>query len=50
METWWDSSHKWSTAVEEHRPVRKDGLGMQEKGVALYVRDQVERMELCLVM
>ncbi|XP_050769715.1 macrophage immunometabolism regulator-like [Gymnogyps californianus] len=49
-ETWWDSSHDWSVAMEGYSIFRKDRPGRRGGGVALYVRDQLECMELCLGM
>ena len=46
--TWWDSLHDCSTVVDgcvlfrEDRPERRGG------GAAFYVREQLERIDLCL--
>jgi len=48
METWWDSSYEWSIGTGGHRLFRKDRQGRRGGGVALYVKDQLECMELCL--
>lgn len=45
METQGDSSHSSSTAMGGYRVFRKDSLG---RWVALYVREQLECLELCL--
>ncbi|KAK4806252.1 hypothetical protein QYF61_013396 [Mycteria americana] len=49
METWW-KNQDWSVAMEGYRLFRKDSMGRQGGGVALYVREQLECMELCLGM
>ncbi|GAB0207137.1 hypothetical protein GRJ2_003179300 [Grus japonensis] len=49
-ETWWDSSYDWSVGMEGYRLFRKDRQGRQRGGVALYVHDQLECMELHLGM
>ena len=36
--------------MEGYRLFRKDRQGRRGEGVALYVNDQLERMELCLGM
>ncbi|GAB0188316.1 hypothetical protein GRJ2_001296900 [Grus japonensis] len=46
-EMWWDSSYDWSVGMEGYRLFRKDRRG---GGVALYVNDQLECMELHLGM
>lgn len=47
-EIWWDGSCGWSTGMEGFRLFRKDRHGGPGEGVALYVNDQLESMELCL--
>ncbi|GAB0182398.1 hypothetical protein GRJ2_000705100 [Grus japonensis] len=49
-ETWWDSSYDWSVGMEGYRLFRKDRQGRQGGGIALYVNDQLECMELHLGM
>ncbi|GAB0209421.1 hypothetical protein GRJ2_003407800 [Grus japonensis] len=49
-ETWWDSSYDWSVGMEGYRLFRKDRQGRQGGGVALYINDQLECMELHLGM
>ncbi|GAB0183945.1 mitochondrial enolase superfamily member 1 [Grus japonensis] len=49
-ETWWDSSYDWSVGMEGYRLFRKDRQGRQGGGIALYVNDQLECMELHLAM
>jgi len=50
-ETWWDSSYDWSMGMGRCRLFRKDRQGRRgEGGVALFVKDQLECMELCLGM
>ncbi|KAM9653655.1 uncharacterized protein ACIBXB_010484 [Morphnus guianensis] len=45
---WWDGSYDWSVGVEGHRVFRKDRQGRGGGAGALYVKDQLECMELCL--
>ena len=47
-ETWWDSSHDWNAVIHGYRLFRKDRPTRQGGGVALYVREQLECIELCL--
>ncbi|GAB0185725.1 hypothetical protein GRJ2_001037800 [Grus japonensis] len=49
-EMWWDSSYDWSVGMEGYRLFRKHRQGRQGGGVALYVNDQLECMELHLGM
>ncbi|GAB0185452.1 hypothetical protein GRJ2_001010500 [Grus japonensis] len=49
-ETWWDSSYDWSVGMEGYRLFRKDRQGRRGGGIALYVSDQLECMELHLGM
>ena len=49
-ETWWDGSYDWSVGMEGYSLFRKDRQGRQGGGIALYVNDQLECMELCLGM
>ncbi|GAB0195031.1 hypothetical protein GRJ2_001968400 [Grus japonensis] len=49
-EMWWDSSYDWSVGVEGYRLFRKDRQGRRGGGVALYINDQLECMELHLGM
>lgn len=41
-EIWWDGSHDWRVAMEGYELFRKDRMGRQGGGVALYVREQVK--------
>jgi len=50
MEMGWDSSYDWSIGMGEYRLFRKDRQGRRGGGVALYVKDQLECMELRLGM
>jgi len=50
METWWDSSCDWSIGMGGYRLFRKDRQGRRGGGVTLYVKDQLECMELRLGM
>ncbi|GAB0179062.1 hypothetical protein GRJ2_000371500 [Grus japonensis] len=47
---WWDSSYDWSVGMVGYRFFRKDRQGRQGGGIALYVNDQLECMDLHLVM
>ena len=47
-ETWWDSSHDWNAAMGGYTLFRKDRPTWRGDGVALYVREQLECIELCL--
>ncbi|PKU40382.1 dtw domain-containing protein 2 [Limosa lapponica baueri] len=48
--TWWDGSCDWSVGMEGYRLFRKDRLGRRGGGVALYVNDELECVELHLGM
>ncbi|PKU47917.1 rna-directed dna polymerase from mobile element jockey-like [Limosa lapponica baueri] len=45
-ETWWDESNVWSAAIDGYKLFRKDRQGRRGGGVALYVRDDYECVEL----
>jgi len=45
-ETWWDDSHDWSAAMEGYKLFRRDRRGKRGGGVALYVRDCFDCVEL----
>jgi len=47
-ETWWDSSHDWNAVMDGYILLRKDRSTRRGGGVALYVREQLECIELCL--
>ncbi|PKU29906.1 rna-directed dna polymerase from mobile element jockey- hypothetical protein [Limosa lapponica baueri] len=47
-ETWWDNSHDWNTVMDGYILFRKDRPAGQGGGVVLYVREQLECIELCL--
>ena len=49
-ETWWDSSCYWSIGMGRYRLFRKNRQERRGGGVALYVKNQLECMELCLGM
>ena len=49
-ETWWDSSYDWSIRMEGYRLFRKEWQGRRGWGIALYINDQLECMELHLGM
>ncbi|RMC13342.1 hypothetical protein DUI87_10877 [Hirundo rustica rustica] len=38
METWWDDSHGWSTALNGYKIFRRDRQGRRGGGVALYIK------------
>jgi len=44
-ETWWDDSHDWS-AMDGYKLFRRDRRGKRGGGVALYVRDCFDCIEL----
>ncbi|PKU48935.1 adaptin ear-binding coat-associated protein 1 [Limosa lapponica baueri] len=46
MEMWWDESNDWSAAVEGYKLFRRDRQGRRGGGVALYVREDYECVEL----
>lgn len=49
MEGWGDASYNWSAGMEEYRLFRKNRLGREGGGIALYVNDWLECTELfCL--
>ena len=45
-ETWWDDSHDWSDATDDYKIFRRDRRGKRGSGVALYVRDCFDCIEL----
>ncbi|KAF4797296.1 hypothetical protein TURU_075386 [Turdus rufiventris] len=45
-ETWWDDSHSWSTALDGHRLFRRDRKGRRGGGVALYMREAFDAMDV----
>ncbi|KAK4823371.1 hypothetical protein QYF61_001719 [Mycteria americana] len=45
-ETWWDDSHNWSAAMDGYKLFRRDRQGRRGGGVALYVRECFDRLEL----
>ena len=45
-ETWWDHSHDWSAAMDGYKLFRKDRQGRRGSGVALYVKECFEVIEL----
>jgi len=47
-EAWWDNSHDCHTVMDGYRLFRKDRPTRREGGVALYVREQLECIELGL--
>ena len=47
-ETWCDSSHDWHAVMDGYRLFRKDRPTRRGGGVALYVKEQLECIELCL--
>jgi len=47
-ETWWDNSHDWYAVMDGYRLFRKDRPTRRGGGVALYMREQLECIELGL--
>ncbi|XP_051640625.1 uncharacterized protein LOC127469851 [Manacus candei] len=45
-ETWWDDSHDWSAAMDGYKLFRRDRQGRRGGGVALYVRESLDSLEL----
>ncbi|KAK4822159.1 hypothetical protein QYF61_010420 [Mycteria americana] len=45
-ETWWDDSHNWSAAMDGYKLFRRDRRGRTGGGVALYVRECLDSLEL----
>ncbi|KAJ7409116.1 hypothetical protein BTVI_57818 [Pitangus sulphuratus] len=45
-ETWWDDSHDWSAAMGGCKLFRRDRQGRRSGGVALYVRESLDSVEL----
>ncbi|KAK4810917.1 hypothetical protein QYF61_013325 [Mycteria americana] len=45
-ETWWDDSHNWSAAMDGYKRFRRDRRGRRGGGVALYVRECLDSLEL----
>ena len=46
METWWDDLHNWSAAMDGYELFRRDRQGRRGGGVALYVRECFDCLEL----
>jgi len=46
-ETWWDNSHDWHAVMDGYTLFRKERPRRRGGGVALYVKEQLECMELC---
>ena len=47
-EMWWDNSHDWHVVMEGYIHFRKDRPTRRGGGVALYVREQLQCVELGL--
>ncbi|TRZ08055.1 hypothetical protein HGM15179_019054 [Zosterops borbonicus] len=45
-EMWWDDSHDWSTAMGGYKLFRRDRRGRRGEGVALYIREALDAIEL----
>jgi len=45
-ETWWDCSHDWSAAMDGYKLFRRDRQGRRGGGMALYVRECFDVVEL----
>lgn len=50
MKIWWDDSLDWSVAMEGCMLIKIGNKGRRGGGVAFYVREQLEYMNLCLVL
>ena len=46
MKTWWDHSHSWSAAIDGYKLFRRDGQGRSGGGIAVYVRECFDVVEL----
>ena len=46
--TWWDSSHDWNAVTDDYILFRKDRPARKGGGAALYVKEQLECIELFL--
>ncbi|KAK4811010.1 hypothetical protein QYF61_015714 [Mycteria americana] len=46
METWWDDSHNWSAVMDGYKLFRRDRRGRRGGGVALYIRECLDSLEL----
>ncbi|KAK4826884.1 hypothetical protein QYF61_012072 [Mycteria americana] len=45
-ETWWGDSHNWSAVMDGYKLFRRDRRGRRGGGVALYVRECLDSLEL----
>lgn len=45
-ETWWDDLHNWTDAKDGYKLFRRDRQGMRGSGLALYVRECFDSLEL----
>jgi len=45
-QTWWDRSHSWSAAMDGYKLFRKDRQRRRGDGVALYVSEYFDAVEL----
>ncbi|KAK4811106.1 hypothetical protein QYF61_016392 [Mycteria americana] len=45
-ERWWDDSHNWSAAMDGYKLFRRDRRGRRGGGVALYIRECLDSLEL----
>ena len=45
-ETWWDNSHDWRITMDGYRLFRKDRQGRRGRGAALYVKENLECIEV----
>ncbi|KAK4810488.1 hypothetical protein QYF61_004268 [Mycteria americana] len=45
-ETWWGDSHNWTAAMDGYKLLRRDRRGRRGGGVALYVRECLDSLEL----
>ena len=45
-QTWWDDLHKWTAAMDSYKLSRRDKQGRRSGGVALYLREHFDCLEL----
>ncbi|PKU37652.1 rna-directed dna polymerase from mobile element jockey-like [Limosa lapponica baueri] len=45
-ETWWDDGHNWNAAMDGYKLFRRDRQGRRGEGVALYIRECFDCIEL----
>ncbi|PKU34390.1 rna-directed dna polymerase from mobile element jockey-like [Limosa lapponica baueri] len=45
-ETWWDDGHNWNAAMDGYKLFRRNRQGRRGRGVALYIRECFDCIEL----